>query len=131
MSNIKTRYFTVAVESFYNRDPNKPSDTRLRMRPLPGQGLDTEMLVECDRSMREQFPLGTVFLLSAKITNRLGGTPFLYSYFNRPYAVADRAWVEKHIAAHDIGFIGYRENKAWLNFPQIVTLYLRGKLLEH
>jgi hypothetical protein len=33
------------------------------------------------------YPLGTQFLVSAKLTDRLGGTPFLYVYHGDPVKV--------------------------------------------
>ena len=34
-------------------------------RPLPGQGLDTNLKVECSGSMRRNHPIGTKFLIEA------------------------------------------------------------------
>ena len=63
------------------------SSERVRARPLPGQGLSTNMKVECSSKMREGHPIGTKFKIQAKVTDREGGTPFLYSHYNWSYEV--------------------------------------------
>ena len=54
----------------------------VQIRPVPGQAFSPELSVQCSQRLRDTglYPLGTVFLLSAKLTDRLGGTPFLYAY---------------------------------------------------
>ena len=63
------------------------SNAKIRVSVLPGQGLAEGTKVECSRSMRSQYPLGTYFLLEGKVTSRGGGNEFLYSHFNAPYKV--------------------------------------------
>lgn len=82
------KYFTVIVESYY------PASTAglhgpVHIRPVPGQGVDTAMHVECSKSLSRDHPVGTKFRLRAKITDREGSRPFLYSYFGWPYEVVD------------------------------------------
>ena len=59
---------------------------RIEIRPVPGQAYSPELSVQCSRRLTdtELYPLGTCFLLSAKLTDRLGGTPFLYAYHGDP-----------------------------------------------
>lgn len=55
---------------------------RVEIHPVPGQAFSPELAVQCSRRLSDTglYPLGTCFLLSAKLTDRLGGTPFLYAY---------------------------------------------------
>lgn len=59
---------------------------RVEIRPVPGQAYSPELAVQCSRRLRDTsvYPLGSCFLLSAKLTDRLGGTPFLYAYHGDP-----------------------------------------------
>ncbi|WP_406867714.1 hypothetical protein [Paraburkholderia fungorum] len=56
----------------------EPSSARLRARPLPGQGVDTSLHVECSRAMRHEHPAGSLFRLVVKRIYRKG-TPLLYA----------------------------------------------------
>ena len=80
-----SHYRNVVIETY--RNIHGASSKSIRARPLPGQGLDTSMNVECSSKMREGHPVGTKFLLQAKVTNREGGPPFLYAHFNSAYRV--------------------------------------------
>ncbi|MCP3673121.1 MAG: hypothetical protein GY829_01430 [Gammaproteobacteria bacterium] len=63
------------------------SSKSVRAHPIEGQGLDTTMNVECSSSMRKNNPIGSLILIEAKITDKEGGTPFLYAHYNSPYRV--------------------------------------------
>ncbi len=89
-------YRNVAVETY--RNPGEPSFASLRARPLPGQGLSTEMKVEFSRRIRESHPQGTVFIIQAQVTNRQG-TPFVYSSYQWACEVAPRPTAIARIAA--------------------------------
>jgi hypothetical protein len=52
---------------------------KVQVRPLPGQGLDPTLNVECSRSLREQHPVGTKLRMKVQLTD-MDGTEFLYSY---------------------------------------------------
>lgn len=80
-----SHYRTVVIETYQNIHGG--SSKSIRARPLPGQGLDTSMNVECSSKMRKAHPVGTKFLLQAKVTDREGGSPFLYAHYNTPYRV--------------------------------------------
>lgn len=82
-------YRKVVIETF--RNFGEASRHSVRARPVDGQGLDVNMNVECSSKMREGHPIGTKFLLEAKVTRREGGTPFLYAYHNAPYQVISDA----------------------------------------
>jgi len=79
-------YQYVIVESF------KPKNTSglhggVHIRPVDGQDLDTNMRVECTKELSNtsKFPLGSRFKIKAKVTDRQGGTPFLYSSYRWAY----------------------------------------------
>jgi hypothetical protein len=62
---------------------------RVEIRPMPGQAYAPTLSVSCARRLADTgvYPLGTRFLLFAKLTDRLGGTPFLYAYHGDPDVV--------------------------------------------
>jgi len=80
-------YRQVMVESF------RPSSTsglhgEIHVRPLAGQpGISTTLKVECSKELSRQYPVGTQFELTAKLTDREGGGEYLYSYFRWKYKV--------------------------------------------
>jgi hypothetical protein len=47
------------------------------------------MNVECSRSTRSRYPVGTCFDIYAKETDKEGGSPFLYSHYDWPFEVLD------------------------------------------
>lgn len=55
------------------------SSSKVRCRPIAGQGLPVDMFVECSKKMRMDHPVGTYFEIEAKVTDREGGNPFVYS----------------------------------------------------
>jgi hypothetical protein len=70
-------YRDVAVESSVDARTGL-----LRIKPMAGQAYSTGMRVQCARALLdpEQYPVGTRFLIRAKLTDRAGGAPFLYSW---------------------------------------------------
>ena len=88
------RYFI--IETYENR--GEPSSKKVRARPLPGQGVSSNLNLECSSAMREAHPPGTLFKVDCKVTDRQG-TPFLYRHFSWPYEVvtSDQA---KHFIEH-------------------------------
>lgn len=72
-------YRQVAVES-------RMVKGSVQIRPLPGQAYAPSLFVQCSRRLSDisVYPLGTKFLLFAKLTDRLGGRPFLYAYHGDP-----------------------------------------------
>lgn len=69
----------IIVETF--RAPGEKSNSPVRVRPLPNQGLSTDIRVECSKQMRTSFPVGQLFSLNVKIVSRLGSSDFLYSNY--------------------------------------------------
>lgn len=85
-------YREVAVESFID-----PRSGALRIRPMAGQAFAPSLAVQCSRRLLD-YPAGTRFLVSAKLTDRMGGTPFLYVYHGDPVAVLTAAQAKKFLA---------------------------------
>lgn len=85
---MKTDYQMLKVESYYESGSGLHGNVHIR--PLPDQTpFDTWMRVECSKEMMNEqiHKVGTKFLIRAKITNRRGGTPFIYSSYAWPYTV--------------------------------------------
>ena len=78
----------------------EPMTGRLRIRPLPGQAFATSLRVQCARKLLEGYPVGTVFKVNAKMTDREGGEPFLYVWHGDPVEVLDAAEAEKYLQAY-------------------------------
>ena len=79
---------TYLVTTFLN--VGESSNALLRVKPLPGQGLPDDMRVECSRAMRRAHNIGTIFEITAKLTNRERGKPFLVAPWNAPYNVLSK-----------------------------------------
>ena len=80
---------------------------RLRIRPMPGQAFAPSMRVQCARALSDpaQYPPGTRFLLNAKLTDRLGGEPFLFAWHGDPVQVLSAAAARKFLKAFRRGRI--------------------------
>lgn len=96
-------YSSFVVETY--QAIGEQSSKSLRARPLPGQGVDTDMKVECSSKMRDSQPAGTLFHIHAKITDREGGPDFLYTSFRWPYEVVSPERAKKIIAARQQGLM--------------------------
>lgn len=90
-------YREVAVESFVD-----PRSGALRIRPMAGQAFATAMTVQCSRRLADPalYPAGTRFLLSARLTDRRGGAPFLYAWHGDPVVVLSKAEANKFLEAY-------------------------------
>jgi hypothetical protein len=90
-------YREVAVESFLD-----PRSGALRIRPMAGQAFATSMKVQCSRRLADPglYPPGTRFLLSAKLTDRRGGAPFLYAWHGDPVVVLSKTEADKFLEAY-------------------------------
>lgn len=72
----------IIIETF--RAYGEPSASAVRARPLPGQGVSTDLRVECARRIRRDYPVGTCFRVWATLTDR-EGTSFLYTDYRGTY----------------------------------------------
>jgi hypothetical protein len=82
-----SQYLQVIVETYTAVKAGKSS--RIHVRPVKGEPFPQSMDVECSRSMRERYPIGTRFRIYAKKTSREGGKPFLYSRYDWPFEVLE------------------------------------------
>jgi hypothetical protein len=80
-----SQYQQVVVETYHGGRVGASS--RIHVRPAPGEAFPPTMDVECSRSMRKLYPVGTRFRIYAKETNKEGGKPFLYSHYDWPFEV--------------------------------------------
>jgi hypothetical protein len=87
-------YRDVAVESALD-----PRNGRLFIRPMAGQAYATSMPVRCSRQLTDStlYPAGTRFLISARLTDRLGGAPFLYAWHGDPVVVLSAAQASRFL----------------------------------
>ncbi len=81
-------YSWYLVETYSQQ--GEPSASKVRARPLAGQGLPTTMKVECSRRMRHSHAVGTVFRVKAQVIENSNGTRFLYTHFDWPYEAVPR-----------------------------------------
>jgi hypothetical protein len=85
-------YSYYVIRSFYHTGGG--TSNPIEACPIAGQGLDTSMRVECSEHMRNSHPVGTLFKIRAKVTNRQGGRPFLYTNYRWDYEVLTEAVAE-------------------------------------
>lgn len=102
MSRDIHAYREVAVESVWDARSG-----RLRIRPMAGQAFAPSLAVQCARALSDpaRYPPGTRFLLNAKLTDRLGGTPFLYAWHGDPVVVLSGKQARTFLAAFRRGRI--------------------------
>ena len=80
-------YDFIIVESFVIKQTTGRHGF-IHVRPVDGQNpYKSSMLVECSKVLVTDYPVGTKFRIKAKITNRNGGTPFIYSNYNWKFEV--------------------------------------------
>lgn len=96
-----SEYSEYIVQSYAASGAGSPK--AIRARPLPGQGISPNAHVECSSSMRKSHPVGTLFAITAKITDREGGEPFLYTSFRWDYRVVNQEEAKAVIARRHHG----------------------------
>lgn len=84
-------YEWVEVES-YMPDRTSGLHGKVHIRPVAGGKFSPDLHVECSKGLSDtkRHPLGTVFRIKAKLTDREGGGEFLYSYWGWDYEVVSR-----------------------------------------
>jgi hypothetical protein len=92
-------YREVLIETYRAR--GEPSSHDIRARPVSGQGFAWDMKVECSSKMRYGHPVGTKFIVNAKVTEREGGTPFLYTSWQWGYHVVTDAEAKKFLKSRN------------------------------
>jgi len=91
MSNY--RYFI--IQTYKNL--GEPSNKAVRARALPNQGVAIDRKVSCSGGMRLSHPAGTYFKVRCKVTDRQGGTPYLYRHHTWDYEVVSHELAEAFI----------------------------------
>jgi hypothetical protein len=69
-------YRWIVVESFIPADTSGRHGS-VHIRPIAGQGLPTNVFVECSKKLSYDYPVGTRFRIRAKLTDKEGGGEFL------------------------------------------------------
>ena len=82
-------YRKIVVES-YNATATSGLHGETHIRPVSGQGLSTELQVECSKKLSRDYPVGTRFRIQAKLTDREGGGEYLYSFHGWPVTVLSK-----------------------------------------
>lgn len=84
----------IIVETFIPH--GEKSSSEVRARPLPGQGFDASIRVECSKQMRREHKPPALFKLTVKPTYR-NETMFLYSNWRDPWEIVTKKEAEKFI----------------------------------
>lgn len=88
MAKPNEPYKMVLVES-YRPESTSGLHGNIHIRPSPGQGFPKSMHVECAKELSRNYPVGTVFRIKAKLTDREGQGEFLYSYYGWKFEVVE------------------------------------------
>lgn len=81
-------YELVLVESYIvNNTSGKHGNVHIR--PVEGKKYTSELQVACSKSLSDPkcFPVGTKFMLQAKLTDRASGGKYLYSHPRWKYEI--------------------------------------------
>ncbi|EPG5900996.1 TPA: hypothetical protein ACUT5J_001519 [Pseudomonas aeruginosa] len=72
-------YEYIKAELFFDRRRGS-----VRVRPLPGGKYPVDLVIECDKSFREKYPIGSRFLLPVKEKQKKSDDcrPHLYSRYS-------------------------------------------------
>jgi len=81
------KYYLIEVESYL---PKRTSGLhgKVHIRPVGGQkGFHPSLHVQCSKELSTEYPVGTRFLIKAKLTDLMGGGQFIYSHYKWTYEV--------------------------------------------
>lgn len=82
-------YKFILVESFYPADMSGRHGP-VHIRPLPDQEpYSQSMFVECSKKLSEDYPVGTVFRIKAKIKTTDNETSHIYCHYSWKYEVVE------------------------------------------
>jgi len=73
-------YENVQVESYVLKDPSGKHG-KVHIRSVSGGKCASNIAVECAKKLSRYYPVGTRFMLQAKLTDREGGGEYLYSSY--------------------------------------------------
>lgn len=87
MAKRNEPYRYIEVESYLERGSGLHG--AVHIRPVAGGPYPVNIRVECPREMRDtkRYKLGTKFRLKVKLTDKEGGSDFLYSHHSWPFTV--------------------------------------------
>jgi hypothetical protein len=88
MGKTSEPYLKVVVES-YRASSTSGLHGPIHIRPVAGQGYSTMLRVRCPKELSYKYPIGTKFIITAKLTDRGGGGEFLSTHHSWPYEVVD------------------------------------------
>ncbi len=86
MTKQNESYKTIRVESF-KAGSTSGLHGSIHIRPLANQGFSTSLHVECSKKLTRDYPVGTIFEIQVKLTDRQGGGEYLYSSYKWPFTV--------------------------------------------
>jgi len=87
------RYFI--IQTYENH--GESSSKKIRAKALEGQGVATDRKVECSEEMRLSHPVGTLFKVECKVTDREGSMPFLYRHYSWSYEIVNSEEADQFI----------------------------------
>ena len=79
-------YVEIVVES-YAADRTSGKHGKVHVRPIPGQIYPPSMDVECSKSMKTDYPVGTRFKIQVITKQKEGGAEFLYTSYRWKFEV--------------------------------------------
>ncbi|KQQ31835.1 hypothetical protein ASF61_15890 [Duganella sp. Leaf126] len=93
MARDSYAYRQVAVHSVQRRGA-------VAIHPVPGQAFSPALPVQCSQRLKDldTYPLGTCFLLDAKLTDRLGRDQYLYAWHGDAVQVLSAQQVKAFLA---------------------------------
>ena len=80
------KYEEVLVESYLPANTSGKHG-KVHIRPVAGYKYPVTLQVQCSKKLSNDYPVGTKFILQAKLTDREGGGEYLYSSFRWKYEV--------------------------------------------
>ncbi len=88
VAKLEEDYRFVVVESYRSTETAELHGA-IHIRPVKGHGIATTLRVECSKRMTnlKYYPVGTKFRIHAKLTGRLDGGEFLYTWFGWKFDV--------------------------------------------
>ncbi len=81
-------YEMILVESFIPKS-SSGKHGKVHIRPVSGGKYSTNLAVECSKKLSNDYPVGTKFMLQAKLTDRKGGGEYIYSSFRWKFEVVE------------------------------------------
>ena len=81
-------YEMVLVESYILTEQSGKHG-KVHIRPIAGHKYSPDLDVACSKKLSRDYPVGTRFVLQAKLTDLEGGGEYLYSSYRWKYEVVE------------------------------------------